>query len=115
MARRRLRVAFICMSVEIPNAKLSAFGDQRWAMRVFFDRATGGTASASLCSDAMSEERVLSNAFGAGRFSLKRAQPKGGSSSLKTVIIAEGANIRQLQYTKQPVPKISGTGALLVA
>jgi hypothetical protein len=53
-----------------PNfAELSAFGDQRWTMRVFFDRATGGTAWANLCSDATSEERMLSNAFGAGRFS----------------------------------------------
>jgi hypothetical protein len=60
-----------------PNfAELSAFGDQRRAMQVFFDRATGATASASLCSHAMSEECVLPNSFGAGRFSFKRAPPK---------------------------------------
>ncbi len=58
-----------------PNfAELSAFGDQRWEMRVFSDRATGEAASASFCSDAMSEERVLSNAFGAGVFLL--SEPK---------------------------------------
>jgi hypothetical protein len=39
---------------------------------------------------------------------------KSGSSSLKTIIIAEGVNIRQLQYTKQPIPKIFGTRALLI-
>jgi hypothetical protein len=96
---------FICRPVETPHptpnlAELSALGDQRYAMQVFFDRATGGTASASLCSDATPEERVLPNAFGAWRFSFKRVSPKGGSVSLKTIIIAEDANIRQLQYTR---------------
>jgi len=102
MARRRLRIALSAGPSEhqTPNfVELSALGDQRWATQVFFDRATGGTASASLCSDATSEERVLPNAFGAWRLSFKRVSPKGGTVSLKTIMIAEGANIRQLQYT----------------
>src|SRR5947208_9155720 len=40
---------------------------------------------------------------------------EGGSTFLKTIIIAEGANIRPLQYTTQPVRKISGTGASIVS
>jgi hypothetical protein len=79
-------------------------------MQVFFDRATGAV-SASLCSDATSEERVLPNAFGLGRFSFKRAPPKRGSASLKTIKFAQG----EPQYTKHPLPEISGSGALIVA
>jgi len=110
---------FICMPVETtkhPTSKLcrtfcigrSAMGDAS-----FFNGPNGGAISASLCSDATSEERVLANAT--GRFSSERAAVKAGSASLKTIIIAGGANIRQLQYTTQPGPKISGTGALIVA
>jgi hypothetical protein len=89
---------FICSPVETPNTRrrtlpnFLAFGDQR-------------------CSDATSEERVLPNAFGLGRFSIKRAPPKGGPAPLKTIIIAQG----EPQFTKHPLPKISGSGALIVA
>src|SRR6266849_2924926 len=107
MARRNLRIALsVCPSKHrTPNAELCALGDQRWAMQGFFDRANGGAISASLCSDATSEERMLANAFGSGRFSFERAAVKGGSSSLKTIIIAEGANIRQLPVYNTATPE----------
>jgi len=79
MAHSRLRVALsqAPSKHQTPNfAELSAFGDQRFAMQVFFDRPNGRPSSTSLCSDAAPEEHVLPNAFGAGRFSLKRAPPK---------------------------------------
>jgi len=92
-------------NTERPTPNFCALGDQRWAMQGFFDRANGGAISASLCSDATSEERMLANAFGSGRFSFERAAVKGGSSSLKTIIIAEGANIRQLPVHNTATPE----------
>jgi len=108
---------FICMPVEMPSTQRRTFCIGRSAMSdaSSFNGPNGGAISASFCSDATSEERVLANAFRPGGFSSERAAMKAGSSSLKTIILAGGANIRQLQYTTQPGPKISGTGALIVA
>ena len=108
---------FICMPVEMPSTQRRTFCIGRSAMSdaSSFNGPNGEPISASFCSDATSEERVLANAFRPGGFSSERAAMKAGSSSLKTIILAGGANIRQLQYTTQPGPKISGTGALIVA